>query len=349
MASEEHKRLAEIIKKVHQTLRMDARVRGVAEAWKVHCEQHDVLELYAAAMYELATVHWESDSNKLTNSRISWIVNHCIQYFMNGGKSKEKLREMKRFGQLLSNVVEDSACSNDNDTECDMSLCNLTLLDVGSCYNPFKKYSFFKILPIDLKPACSDVFEADFLNLPFSSEAIQFEDITNEVPIRFLPENYFDIVVFSLLLEYMPSCEQRYFCCEKAYKLLKREGLLFIITPDSKHATANSSIMKNWRICMSQMGFSRIFYEKLPHIHCMAFRKNNFPILPQLWAQEHLKKQSKPLNLLNELKFLTGLMQIPQDSTEYVTDVPDNYPKSDQDLSVIVDMFEALPSELLEL
>lgn len=52
-------------------------------------------------------------------------------------------------------------------------------------------------------------------------------------PIHRLPRCSFHTVVFSLLLEYLPSPYQRWLCCTKAHELLQHNGLLVIVTPDS--------------------------------------------------------------------------------------------------------------------
>jgi len=44
---------------------------------------------------------------------------------------------------------------------------------------------------------------------------------------------WFHGIVFSLLLEYLPSPKQRWTCCVKAHQLLQVNSVLVIITPDS--------------------------------------------------------------------------------------------------------------------
>ena len=83
----------------------------------------------------------------------------------------------------------------------------------------------------------------------------------------------FDVVVFSLFLEYLPSPRQRWQCCHKAHNLLTMNGLLLIITPDSHAVHRNAHLMRDWKNTLGNMGFKRWRYEKLEHVHCMAFRK----------------------------------------------------------------------------
>jgi 25S rRNA (adenine2142-N1)-methyltransferase len=94
-------------------------------------------------------------------------------------------------------------------------------------------------------------------------------------------------VLFCLLLEYLPSSLQRINCCEKAYKVLKTEGILVIITPDSSHEMKNSKLIKNWRWTLAKIGFQRVKVEKLRNLTCMAFRKSLTPTIPRNWAESH--------------------------------------------------------------
>ena len=48
-----------------------------------------------------------------------------------------------------------------------------------------------------------------------------------------LPACAFHVVVFCLLLEYLPAPAQRWTCCMQARRLLMGDGLLVIVTPDS--------------------------------------------------------------------------------------------------------------------
>ena len=55
--------------------------------------------------------------------------------------------------------------------------------------------------------------------------------------------------------------------------LLKVNGLLLVITPDSKHQNRNVPMMKRWKVAIESIGFVRWRYVKHNHAHCMAFRK----------------------------------------------------------------------------
>uniref|UniRef100_UPI00358E24B6 S-adenosylmethionine sensor upstream of mTORC1 isoform X2 n=1 Tax=Myxine glutinosa TaxID=7769 RepID=UPI00358E24B6 len=156
----------------------------------------------------------------------------------------------------------------------------IRLLDVGSCFNPFLKYDEFLAIGIDIFPAVQNVYRCDFLSLELDAPLLLMpenkDDFVRQLPgpvIRSLPRDLFHAIVFSLLLSYFPSPQQRWLCCQKAYELLPLGGLLLIVTPDSSHATRHSTMMRSWRVAIEALGFKRWRYVKKSHIHLMAFRK----------------------------------------------------------------------------
>lgn len=125
------------------------------------------------------------------------------------------------------------------------------------------------------------MLKCDFLNVTLldrldSCEAVEnfysAMKTHNEVVTGLLLES-FHVVVFSLLLEYLPTSKQRVKCCQTAWQLLATDGLLVIITPDSRRQHRNRRVAVDWRHDIESIGFVRWRYEKLEHIHCMAFRK----------------------------------------------------------------------------
>lgn len=124
-------------------------------------------------------------------------------------------------------------------------------------------------------------------------------------PIEKLPKDSFHVVVFSLLLEYFPAPYQRWLCCQKARKLLMKNGLLVIITPDSHPQHRNAPMIKSWRTAIESMGFVRWRYVKQDHLHCMAFRK-----VPQPRDRDrHLVGDATP-----------DMLYIPQDFSDETAD-----------------------------
>lgn len=277
MACAEQLELSDFIKGVHENLRSEAKILGPEEAWLKHNGDHETLQKYAKAMKRLATKYWESHSKSDPRavSRINWVREVCCSYFDGGGFQQSRKREL----EIADKADIDVANPNENFVR------PYRLLDVGSCYDPFAVFGEFITTAIDIAPAVPCVYKCDFLNVPTDTAKHLGLNKSNELVS--LPENFYDVVVFSLVLEYLPSPEQRSLFCKKAYDLLKNEGLLFIITPDSKHVGANYKIMKTWKFLLAEMGFSRIKYEKLPHIHCMAFRKSLDCKITQRWARLH--------------------------------------------------------------
>lgn len=292
MATEEHLKLSEKIKAVHKSLREKTKKNGPNRAWIDHLKSKATLQTYADAMKELAINHWESNDLKAVNrnaqqrNRIIWSVDYCKNYFF-------KIELINALRNREFRILKELEIDTDGDIEsCSTSIVKINdekikLLDVGSCYNPFSKFTDFDVVAIDIAPAVTDVIECDFLNVQINSKANTQHHDANSKKISEMFEETFDAVVFSLLLEYLPTSEQRICCCQKAYQLLKTEGLLIIITPDSKHVGANAKLMKTWRYALALMGFGRIKYEKLEHISCMAFRKCINAEVSKRWARIH--------------------------------------------------------------
>ena len=69
--------------------------------------------------------------------------------------------------------------------------------------------------------------------------------------------DYFHVVVFSLLLSYLPCTTQRLLCCINAHRVLQLHGLLLVVSPDSSHQNRHASLMVGWRHCIEAVGFHR--------------------------------------------------------------------------------------------
>lgn len=205
-----------------------------------------------------------------------WIRTQCKEYFLNGGKEKYNKRERDICAKMIGNKLDENCTSESDDIHIEDRLKNspeqkISVLDVGSCYNPLSVDEAFDVTAIDLIPDLTGgIFRCDFSNVAIGKERILSRDARE---IHQLSARSFDAVVFSLLLEYLPCPKQRYICCRNAYDMLKIGGLLIIVSPDSKHVGANARLMKSWRYTLSRLGFMRIKYEKLRHIHCLTFRK----------------------------------------------------------------------------
>lgn len=114
------------------------------------------------------------------------------------------------------------------------------------------------------------MLQCDFLSIDIHKKSSDRIPTDSKV---ILYEESFDIVVFSMVLEYLPATEQRAVFCFKAWQLLRLNGLLILISPDSKSLHHNAPMMKSWKTALESIGFFRVKYDKLKHLHCMAFRR----------------------------------------------------------------------------
>lgn len=305
-ASEDHLRLSSEIKALHSTLRHKTKKLGAKRAWQEHLQAKAKLQSYAKAMKELAVNHWEVNDRKQEEvnskaqqrSRIAWTVNYCREYFLSEELiTKIRQRELRLLDELKIDCTEINRLIAARQVPVD----KIKLLDVGSCYNPFKPFPEFDVTAVDIAPAIEDVIECDFLNVELGDcTEVSNSDGKSQTISKLGAESY-DVVVFSLLLEYLPTSEQRLKCCEKAGKLLRDEGILCIITPDSKHLGVNAKLMKTWRYALAQLGLGRIKIEKLEHITCMVFRKCLDPEISLRWSRLHKEP------------YMEYRMEIPQD------------------------------------
>lgn len=322
-ASIPHIQLADFLKSVHKKLREDAKSLGADVTWTKHCENKELLSEYAEVMKTLATKCWDKNfsNSKMLSSRITWVGSTCIEYF-NADILIKRKREIELCKKLNLDICKCDTLEN---------ISKIKLLDVGSCYNPFKIFEEFEVFPVDIAPANEEVFFCDFLNVPISNSL----NISCNTVSR-LPNNYFHIVVFSLVLEYLPSPDQRLSICEKALHVLQPEGLLCIITPDSNHMNANINFIKTWRYLLARIGFSLVKYQKLKHLHCLALRKSITPALPQRWANLHLN-----YNYYNA-------MVIPQDFNENQNSDANNGSDVGSAEGGFVELFDELPRVVTE-
>ncbi|XP_058121627.1 S-adenosylmethionine sensor upstream of mTORC1 [Anopheles ziemanni] len=299
MATKEQLELSSLIKSVHQRLRDSAKTSDPEAVWKEHVRDEELLKNYADAMHKLATCYWDRTmevSCKRSNSRIEWVVASCRSYFHGATPLLYLFRDKD------DKVMQAIDAHHGHDYR-PYPVERIKLLDVGSCYDPFAAFPDFDVTAIDIAPAQSSVWYCDFLEVEIQSIT---EPLVSDEPhsIEIFPCEHYDAIVFSLLLEYLPTPDQRMRCCKKAYDLLKPEGILLIITPDSRHQGANAKLMKNWRYTLGLIGFTRIKIEKLEHVTCMVFRKSIFAEVGKRWCEIHHEAYMQPI------------LNIPQDFNE---------------------------------
>nr|XP_018897947.1 PREDICTED: probable methyltransferase BTM2 homolog isoform X2 [Bemisia tabaci]XP_018897948.1 PREDICTED: probable methyltransferase BTM2 homolog isoform X2 [Bemisia tabaci] len=329
MASSEQIELSNFIKTVHHELRNLALEEGFDGAWEKHCKDENTLKRYAEAMHILAVNHWGGkNKDDPSRSRIIWVHEQSSSYFRNGLLLKSRDKELR----LRSSF---NLSDNEHSIEFIKFHPPFRLLDVGSCYNPFSAFQEFQTIAIDLMPATKDVLQCDFLKVPIVEKTVSFEQC-HECTV--LPALYFDIVVFSLFLEYIPAPTKRYECCVKAHQLLRPEGILMILTPDSRHESANSKLLRAWRLSLAKIGFFRVGYTKLQHLHGLVFRKCIDSRVSQFWSQR------QPDSI-----YSSESLSIPQDVSDFMSNnqilsSDSVFVKSSQDEEIIASDFTFLPN-----
>ena len=321
MASNNVEDPANLIKQTHSDLRKKC-LKNEEKSWDFwheHVQTRFENDNYAKNMQKMAQEKWKHTENDGQN-RVNWVLEKINLYFT----EKDHLRIISRFLKKSELKIEENLIFDEK----------LSILDVGSCYNPFSKCKKLNVTAIDLAPATEDVLKCDFLSLKVDKK---FEKI--EKSILEMPKNHFDVVIFCLLLEYLPLPSLRFKACQKAFDLLKTYGILFIVTPDSSHHMKNMAVLRKWKIALASLGLIRVYYEKLKHVHCMGFIKTKFKDL----CDQEIEKQQKFLNL-ESINF-EQLMVIPQDDTSKIDldkEAKNNdYEISDKDENL--EFFDSLP------
>eukprot|EP00088_Acartia_fossae_P029529 TRINITY_DN3039_c0_g1_i5.p1 TRINITY_DN3039_c0_g1~~TRINITY_DN3039_c0_g1_i5.p1 ORF type:complete len:337 (-),score=47.08 TRINITY_DN3039_c0_g1_i5:190-1200(-) len=304
--SAEQIELADTVKRVHAKLRDDMQNVNAdfKQIWADHLKSEEVLKQYSESMRDLATLHWTKlEKEDVTTSRILWTRQKIHQYFYQDGLHNQCTRDRNRFERNGISNVDNSEKFNRFPSSVEDPV-RLKLLDVGSCYNPFSKFSELDVTAIDIAPVYeNNVYKSDFLALDISdSSQICGREVVS------LAKESFQIVVFCFLLEYFPATTPRYECCAKARQLLQENGILVILTPDSCHQQRNNAIIKKWKEAFLQMGFQRVYYEKLQHFHGFVLRK--------LGKEQHrlaLLEANLPTLESQNLHEIAAKLVIPQD------------------------------------
>lgn len=273
---------ANVVKSLHKSLRRKFKEgQSTDHIWSELLSDTRTLSEYAKSMHTLATENWEEDSS---SNRINWCIKVIQHYFDGNGMEKSVKKEEK--SRLFEVLRQENKETDEQKRKIQSQIENFEiewnpkfdkklLLDVGSCFNPFKTLSSFHTIGIDISPATEDVLYCDFMNANITTnrDVDSFISFYEHVKSGVLVAGTVDVVVFSLLLSYFPSSEQRLKCVVNAHRMLQLHGILLIITPDSSHQNRHVAMMKSWKNGLERLGFLRFSYEKLPHLHCMAYRK----------------------------------------------------------------------------
>eukprot|EP00045_Choanoeca_perplexa_P003836 m.33764 g.33764 ORF g.33764 m.33764 type:complete len:332 (+) comp12257_c0_seq5:3-998(+) len=327
--SEDHLDLTQLIKGHHAALRealqKDCRDDG-SKAWEQHLQHTDKLKAYAHAMKTLATAHWHDDQD--ANSRINWCKQVVREYFQEGGlvkaiakdqrrlqhqqavdgqdqpregepeakRAKESDNEHQRTAPARNSTTQSTPATPAAHPEAAREHLTLSVLDVGSCFNPFKDVEGWAVTAVDLTPASDDVLQMDFLQAFSPSDDGGWQALNPAVQ----PAS-FNVVIFNLVLSYLPTPELRFKCCQQACRALQPNGLLLITTPDSRPVHLSGPRMKRWKQALQHLGMRRWRYDKKTNLHVMAFRK----VSEAHWVTE---------DVTLERDAAAALLTIPQDA-----------------------------------
>lgn len=168
----------------------------------------------------------------------------------------------------------------------------LEVLDVGSCYNPVGKHpeaSCWTVTPVDLCPAAdSGVLRCDFTRVHFGesttvrqqdSEGSEFGGPPPAAAIDLLGRCAFDAVVFCLLLSYLPCPRQRFTCVANAFRALRPQGLLVIVTTKTV-GKKDLKWLQQWHAAAASLGFKRVAQDVRAKLICLAYRRDSDALEP---------------------------------------------------------------------
>lgn len=350
-----HQELVSVIRGWHQFLRRQVKTGEHEDdllIWERCCEDSEQMERYAKAMHCLATTYWETNNEQ---TRIDWCYSFSKEYFHEGGYEKlleksRKLHEKKQVPLCESISTSGPLLLHPSD--------KVLLLDVGSCYNPFHKYKDVISVGIDLNPATENVRKCDFLKIGVGPKLMaNLPQYIEELPnvIKSLPAEAFHVIVFSLLLEYLPMAKQRWTCCVKACDLLAPNGVLLVVSPDSKHQNYNAAMVKSWRKALEHLGLRRIRYTKETHLHCMAFMKHECSCVVTYKdlcgntndssVESNATKQATSWKCSCSAETIAGMMFIPQDFHDFseADEVNETKCRTENEELDVRDWFSELP------
>jgi len=294
------------------------------EDWSTVATDSASLAAYSAAASAMGTRKWVMDCN-------DWMETFALGFFKYGTARRHFVREHQRKNDperkhanttsLVKQLAKDlTTVDNPHGTR-------IKLLDVGSCYNPIGRSSntdVFDVTALDLYPADPSVYQCDFLNIAIGDHdsqpqiipAQQSETNTDSVlpqgrdkqRLASLPKGSFDVVTMSLVLNYLPSPEQRLTMIRNARALLRTPpvpvlgpsgeiinsphsgGLLLIAEKESIFGSLESCIetvgqnkmalLSSWKQAIINEGFSLVKYQVLASenkraSHVFAFAATN--------------------------------------------------------------------------
>lgn len=151
----EQKSPSAVIKAQHERLRRETQLGNEKEVWSRLLASKSCLEEYSSAMRELASGAWVREGEA---SRVAWCVKTSEDYFtVNGLLHKLLLKDLRRRAHSMPTIIPHTFLpSTEEEVETHVAQWQnrkYSLLDVGSCYNPFLSYRQFDVTALDIAPA----------------------------------------------------------------------------------------------------------------------------------------------------------------------------------------------------
>eukprot|EP01032_Pedospumella_encystans_P021740 gene21740-24655_t len=225
------------------------------ENWSNVVENSGALSEYSSAAASMGSKTWVVECNQ-------WMETFAINYFRLGGVRKHHIKKQRSQFKGIERAKADIDAENAEFAKLPSDLLStygskIRLLDVGSCYNPFKhseNASQLDVTALDLYPSDPSVYQCDFLGLqvgatdsaPIIVDASESTEQGHEPDfkrqrtasdvahskvsshssggvsqcLKQLPAAAYDAIVMSLVLNYLPTSEQRLEMVRKARALL---------------------------------------------------------------------------------------------------------------------------------
>jgi hypothetical protein len=243
--------------------------------WAEAVVNDEALETYAEAAVVMGSKEW-------VKAGTDWMHNYIRQFYFEdlGAKLLKKFEKCPRVAtasssapRILLPVTSDK---------------KIKMLDVGSCFNPFKLYEDLEVTAVDLCPADPSVRRCDFLNITINEAACvsdifdssclsNGDEITPADSQAKVGDDFkfrrssFNVVVMSLVLSYLPDPQQRITMIRNARSLLSDHsnngipGLLLIYEKDSilNSAAYYTTFLEHWKQVVAEQGFVLGRYEHL--------------------------------------------------------------------------------------
>lgn len=160
----------------------------------------------------------------------------------------------------------------------------LQLIDVGACYNPLNgqplsEHVRIDAVGVDLGPyPGSGVRKCDWTALRFTTDlsedphAKQLASERSTEALEVVPSSCVDAVSFCLLLSFMPTSEMRFRSCVNAWRALRHDGLLVIVSTRTQ-GSRSLPWLEPWIAAISTIGFQLVRKDVRHSIVGLAFQK----------------------------------------------------------------------------